>query len=303
MEKDDEKLKGLWWSKVSELRAALGKHIEDIPDFKRLEAGLAEIDNMMQTITENVPEGIVITQDGKHIYGNKAAAEIFGYTREEIVGLPVADVTLPSMRKSLLARDKMIQAGDSIARIPAEWPCLRKDRTVRYVRAFAYRIIYLGKPASLVFFFDITEKKRMEDELAFNSYLLNMVTDSVFLLDTEGNIVYVNEAACESRGYVREELLRMNILDIAAPEFKHKVSIRIRQFSEKKESRFHSAHICRDGTRMPIEVRGRIIKRGGKPFLLCVARDTSDTNGSNGASSAVSFNGDIGGPPPVESPG
>ncbi|MDD5313403.1 MAG: PAS domain-containing protein [Dehalococcoidia bacterium] len=302
MQADGEKLKGLWWSRVSDLRASLAKHSHNIPDFKYLVSALEEIDDMIQTITENVPEGIVITQDGKHLYGNKAAAEIFGYTREEIVGLPVTEVTLPAMRESLLARDRMIQAGDSIARIPAEWPCLRKDRTVRYVRAFAYRIIYLGKPASLVFFFDITEKKRMEDELAFNSYLLNMVTDSVFLLGTEGNIAYVNQAACETRGYTREELLRMNFLDITTPELRHKAAIRVSQFSEKKESRFHSAHTSKDGVRIPVEIRGKIIKRGGKPFVLCVARDTPDINGSNGAASAASIKGDIGGPPPMKSP-
>ncbi|MCX6005035.1 MAG: PAS domain S-box protein [Chloroflexi bacterium] len=290
MVENTDKFEERWLLRIAELRAGLIQYENKIPDFNRLRAVLGEIEDTIQTITENVTEGIVITQDDKYVYANRAAADIFGYPREEIIGMPVTDVTLPGMRKSLSARDKMIQAGDSIVRVPEEWPVLRKDRTVRYVKAFAYRIIYFGKPASLVFFYDITEKKKMQDELSFNAYLLDMVTDAIFLLDMEGNIVYVNEAACEARGYTREELLQMNILDITAPEFKHKVNIRISQFSQRKESRFNSTHICKNGARIPIEVRGKIIQRGGKSFMLGVARDTSGTGPSKSAKSEAVIN-------------
>ena len=41
--------------------------------------------------------------------------------------------------------------------------------------------------------------------------LLDSATDSIFLHDFDGNFVYVNEAAYKTRGYTKEELMRMNL--------------------------------------------------------------------------------------------
>jgi PAS domain S-box-containing protein len=51
-------------------------------------------------------------------------------------------------------------------------------------------------------------------EAALRSPLLDGMSDSIILHDLEGNIFYANEAACNTRGYERAELLGMNLKDL-----------------------------------------------------------------------------------------
>ena len=48
---------------------------------------------------------------------------------------------------------------------------------------------------------DITDRKRAEEELKLFKASVDGASDEVFWLDFEGNIIYVNEAACRLTGY------------------------------------------------------------------------------------------------------
>lgn len=240
-------------------------------DTKRFDLALAELQSIIINFVQRACEGIVIIQGGKFVYVNKATCKISGYSLPEMMNMSVRDLMTPDMRNKAGAREKMLLNGDLIE-LPEEWSVLRKDRTLRYINTFGYRINYLEKPAVLVFFYDITRQKKMQDELLMQAEIINSINDSIFLHDIDGKITYVNQTACERCGYTREEMLKMNILDITAPELKRRFGIRIKQYSKKKDLRFETVHIARDGSRMPVEVVGKMVKRGGQSFLLGVAR-------------------------------
>lgn len=270
-----EKTKGIRGLLFSHM-VALNDHIsildEALTRFKVINAAINELQNIVETFTEKAREGIVIIQDAKCVWANKAASHIYGYTYDELIGKSLTDSTLPALRNKLIARLDMLLTGDTIE-MPEEWPILTKERTIRYANVFGYRVVYLGKPAVLFFFYDMTDRKKTQDELLMRSEILDSVSDSVYLLEMSGKIVYVNEALCETTDYTKDELLKMHVLDITAPELRRKLGLRLRQFSEHKEARFDSIAIKKNGLRIPMEVRGKIVKRGGKPFLLGVARE------------------------------
>ncbi len=55
--------------------------------------GLAEHVHLMQFAFDHVPEGILIADSRKHIrYGNQAACEALGYTKEELEALRIPDI-------------------------------------------------------------------------------------------------------------------------------------------------------------------------------------------------------------------
>lgn len=56
---------------------------------------------------------------------------------------------------------------------------------------------------------DVTERRRAEEELRLSAQILNSISDTIFLLDPDGNFVYLNEAAWRTRGYTREEMMGM----------------------------------------------------------------------------------------------
>ena len=79
-----------------------------------------------------------------------------------------------------------------------------EDRT-RFVRDNDGRVIAME---GIVF--DITERRLAEEELRFQSLLLNQISDKITATDLDGRVTYVNEAECSFFGLPREELVGRN---------------------------------------------------------------------------------------------
>jgi PAS domain S-box-containing protein len=112
-------------------------------------------------------------------------------------------------------------------------------------------------------------------EAALRSPLLDGMSDSIILHDLEGNIFYANEAACNTRGYERAELLGMNLKDLDAPEYASRISHRIEEVLRGGESRFETVTTAKDGRTFPCEVSARMLDVGGEKLILSVVRDIS----------------------------
>jgi PAS domain S-box-containing protein len=262
---------------VEELAEAIASLDDLLTNLKRVNASIKEVQAMMDTIADKSREGIILFQDNKFVWVNRAACVISGYTFDEMLALSVPDITMPSYRDKLIARINMVLAGDPIGG-SQEWPVYRKDRTIRYVRVFSYRVIYLGKPAIVSVFNDTTESKKILDESIMRAQILDSVNDQVYLMEILGKIVYVNDAVCESMGYAKDELLNMDILELIAPDFRKKFNIRVKQISEHKEARYNTILIRKDSSQIPMEIRARIIRQGGKQFVLAVARENPEND-------------------------
>jgi len=114
------------------------------------------------------------------------------------------------------------------------------------------------------------ELVKLVEELKLKNFLLDAATDSIFLHDLEGNIIYANEAAYKSRGYTKDEILRMNIKDL---NIQGLIIPSIGELSESGEFIFESADLCKDKSVMQVEIHSSIIKLYDKKFILSVVRD------------------------------
>ena len=263
---------GFILSKAEDLKNHINDLRKTLKNFSSIEAALYELQAIISVLAEKAREAMALTQNGKYLWVNAALCGITGYNEDELLSLSMEELILPAYRNRYRAREAMHIAGDSID-LPEEWPLLRRDRTIRYVNVCSYRIIYKQKPALLIYYFDITAQKKLQNEMVMKSEILDSIGDSVLLAEISGKIIYVNEAQCMLTGYTKEELLNMHVLEFHAPEVHHQIEIRIKQFSEHKEARFNTVVVRKDGVRVHVEVRGKVIKQGGKPLLLGVARE------------------------------
>ena len=119
-------------------------------------------------------------------------------------------------------------------------------------------------------------RKRAEEELKFQARLLDAATDSVFLCDLEGNLIYANDTACRSYGYSADELRQMNLRDLCAPENVESIEAGMRTLEETGEVTLESAGRRKDGTLLPLEVHARTIDYSGKRLILSAARDITE---------------------------
>ena len=134
-----------------------------------------------------------------------------------------------------------------------------------------------GKPAWMFGIVqDITERKKVEEELKMAAQIFDLATDSIFVHDIEGNIIDFNEAAYKLRGYSKEEMAKMNIRDLDVPESAVLIEPRVKGLFESGSAVFESVHVCKDKTLLPVEVHARIVDLEGKKLVLAVARDISE---------------------------
>ena len=119
-------------------------------------------------------------------------------------------------------------------------------------------------------------RRKAELETMFRSLLLDNATDSIFVSDLEGRIVYVNKAAYETRGYSEGELLGAGLEKLAMPEYARILKLRIEYLLRSGDSTFESGHLKKDGTLMPVEIHARLAEIGGTRMIIEVARDITE---------------------------
>src|ERR1039458_4630993 len=61
---------------------------------------------------------------------------------------------------------------------------------------------------------DITDSKRAEKALQLFQFATDRAADAVFWMNRDGSFFYVNDEACRSLGYTREELMQLRLFDI-----------------------------------------------------------------------------------------
>jgi len=124
---------------------------------------------------------------------------------------------------------------------------------------------------------DVTLRKRTEHQLALMSFALDVVHEAAFLHrpDTR-EIVYVNEEACRSLGYAREELLAMSIEDFDPQITREDLAVLERQFQERRHVFFQTVHQAKGGRRFPVEIGLSYIDFDGERYALALARDISE---------------------------
>ncbi|MEQ8188053.1 MAG: response regulator [Candidatus Eremiobacterota bacterium] len=120
-----------------------------------------------------------------------------------------------------------------------------------------------------------SEEALKESENRYKT-LFDNASDAIFIHEQEGTFLDVNQVACERLGYTKEELLKMKPLDIDTSEYGLYVKNRTSQLLLKNQMSFESAHRCKDGTIIPVEIKSRIIEYRGKNVILSAARDITE---------------------------
>ncbi len=248
--------------------------IRDITDQKKMELSLRASERRYHNVFESAGEAIIVVDrdSGIILDANTAAMSLYGYTRNEFRSLQSRDLT--EDRKRMIQPDQ-----EGILHIHMRQN-RKKDGTL-----FPAEIsgnIYPQKKRTIVIITvrDITENKNAEQALRESEEkyrtIFDNAGDAIAIHDLEGNFIEVNEIICRRLGYSREELLKVKVGDVDAPDHARNVGARVQELTKKGHIIFETVHITREGRHIPTEVNAALFHIGKKPVVMSIARDITD---------------------------
>lgn len=136
---------------------------------------------------------------------------------------------------------------------------------------------------------DITENRKAQKALQQNEEryreLFENANDLIYTHTLSGNFTSLNRSGEKLTGYSREEAMKMNIVDVLAPEFVDTARQMIARKTDNKSATVYELEIiAKDGRRVRLEVSTRLIYNDGKPVgVQGVGRDLSERKRSEEA--------------------
>jgi PAS domain S-box-containing protein len=229
-------------------RAVRVAAVRDVTARKRAEEVLGRFELLAAHSRDII---LFMDRGGQIIEANAAAERAYGYTRDELLKLTVADLRAVQAEAQMAAQ--MTEADER--GILFESLHRRKDGTVFPVEVSSRGASVGGRRTLVSVVRDITERKRAEEALrdaeAKAAALIRYAPTAIYEIEFQGPAYkIVNDAMCAMSGYSREELLAMNPFDLLDDESRAVFAERIRK--------------ARDGQPIPDSVEYRFITKDGR---------------------------------------
>ncbi|MGE5376379.1 MAG: PAS domain S-box protein, partial [Bacteroidota bacterium] len=201
----------------------------DITERKQVEEKLRQSEERFSTVFHKSRLGMNITrwQDGAILDVNDAWLNLFGWTREEVIGKTLADFPFYA----------------DLADRPQIRECMQKDEVqgileVRVVRKNGMGLVInvaptlidlQGERCILAIMFDATERKQAEEKLRQSEERYRLISentaDIIWVLDPQaGKFTYISPSVEKLRGYTPAEIMERPIAEALTPESFERIS-------------------------------------------------------------------------------
>jgi PAS domain S-box-containing protein len=254
----------------------------DITGRKRVERLLEESEARLAKIIEASPMSIAINsiEDGRFVEANPAFEELWGYTRDELIGrtpLELGFWPVPEDRERFIA--DLQREGVVYGR---EFRLARKDGELRDILASIALVDLKGRKFSLFQSLDITERKRAERLLEESERRLAKVIEAspeaitIASID-DGTFIQVNPAGERLCGYSREEMIGRSAVDLGFwvdPEERRRLVADLQRGGEVRGREIRLRH--KNGEVRDILCSAALIDLKGRKFILFQAIDITE---------------------------
>lgn len=247
--------------------------ISDITDQKYVEEAMKEV----AAIVESSDDAIIgKTLEGIITSWNPGAERIYGYSKQEVIGRPISLLLPSGSQNDIMNLLEHIKQGERIhhyetIRRKKNGECITVSLTISPIKDDTGKIVGASTIAR-----DVTERKTLQQEIIIKDRVLDLIADSIFLCDFEGNFLYINEPGSISWEFTKKEMMRMNLFNLFPPENVPLLRSYVKKLQETGEHTFESAHIAKNGAILPVEIRSWIVDFDDKKLMLWIARDMNE---------------------------
>ncbi|MCJ7520765.1 MAG: PAS domain-containing protein, partial [Dehalococcoidia bacterium] len=180
----------------------------DITERKRYEEALRESEEKYRSIIADIEDGYYeVDIAGNFTFFNDPMCGIIGYSKDEMMGMNNRQYMDKENAHKVYQAFNLVYATGKHSK-EFDWEIIRKDGTKRFIEAsVSLKRNSEGKPIGFRGIArDITERKRLEEELHRLGWAVQSTSDGVGIADVTGKSIYHNEALVEMLGYTVDEL-------------------------------------------------------------------------------------------------
>lgn len=191
--------------------------IRDISEREQAEEKIRQSEAKYRNLFDSSTDGIfIIGLDGNFVDVNTTAHARLGYSKEELLALPISKLDHPEFAPRVherlgLIRDQGVAIFESAH--------LRKDGTTMPVEVNSRLIEYEGRPVYFSIVRDITQRKQAEEKIRrsdeFVRNILNSVDEGFIVVGRDYRILSTNKAYCIQVGGCEEEILGQHCYEVS----------------------------------------------------------------------------------------
>ena len=252
----------------------------NITDRKRVEEALRKSEAQYRLLIDNANEAISVVCDGMIRFANPKHLQLSGYSAEELALKPFIDLIHPDDRQRVVEfHEQRLRGQPSLSLYPIR--VFDKEGNTKWIEVNAVPISWEGRPATLTFSTDITERKRMEEALRNSEAEYRLLAENVneaIVVACEGILTFVNPATAEIVGYSVEELTSRSFIEFIYPGDRQKILERYKQVPSGGSLSGDDAFriVAKDGGTRWVESHAVSISWEGRPASLVFLTDITE---------------------------
>ncbi len=240
--------------------------------------------NVILVVNDNPEQlelmSVLLSKAGYDVLTASDGREGFELGKREKPALIVSDVLMPHIDGIELCR--LVRADDELHNTPVLLSsAMRTDSASAIEGLKSGADDYLEAPYDpmrlIVKVARLIEQKRSADALRMSESKYRMImeqaSDGILILDEGGSLIDINSRACELLEQKREELLRLNMVDIIPSEDMMTVPLRHSDLQTGKTLLTECRLRRNDGTLAPVEISAKMLEDGRRQLIV---RDISE---------------------------
>ena len=240
--------------------------IENINKIKRAEEKAKEVfeqlhdsEAELRSFMESAPEGIVVSNEtGRMVLVNEETVRLFGYTREELLGMSVEDLMPESSRgrHAVQRKDFYMNARSRSMGAGLELLARKKDGTEFPVEISLNPANLKGGHRVLALIRDTSESRKLLESRLGLAMMVDASNDSIIGAGMDGTIKSWNRSSEQIYGYSEQEAVGMPIMRLTPPD-------RRRESTELREQIFQG-----ESVQLPDTIR---LRKNGEQFPVSLS--------------------------------
>ncbi len=226
---------------------------------------------------------VIDTESLQIIDANSAACDFYGYSLDEITDMKISDINILDTKEIEKAMKVAISKGAG----HFEFKHRLSSGEIKDVEVFSSVLVINNKTNLYSIVHDVSERKQVELEniqskqiinqinMNFSSFF-NTISDMLFVLDINGNIVKVNDTACKRLDFLELELIGQSVLVVHPENRREEAEKVVFDMLSGKTEFCPIPVITKGGIEIPVETRIVVGSWNGEPALFGVVKDISE---------------------------